>query len=504
LEAETSGGYCLPEAQLAVSGIEVARSIYDTLTAPNEDGEIVPFLAESVEHDDAYQEWTITLRPDVTFHDGTPVDAEIVRDNLDAYRGAYKDGSGELIRNPLLSVFTFTDVESIEATDDRTVTVSTSRPWVAFDWFLWSNYAFGIMARAQLDAPAEECSTEMIGTGPFVLDSWTVNSELVVTRNEDYWRVDAAGGQLPYLDRITFKPIPEVAQRINALESGQIDITHTSDTEQIADRLRPLVDDGTLTSVESDAFGEVNYIMLNSGVAPFDDENARLAVAHALDRELLRDVRGGGIGTLAQGPFQDDVVGYVEDTGYPEFDLDAAAAAAEAYEAENGEPLSFSYSFAGTEAGTLLAQEIQQQLGEAGIDMRLSPSGDQATALNAVISGDFQAVSFRNHAGGDPDMQYDWWYSASPVNFGRIDDTEVDDLLDAGRTATEGRDQIYEDLNRRLGEQAFNLWTSFTLWGIFSDPSVHGIAGPPLPDDAGGPFPGLANGHDVAGLWRST
>ena len=89
LEAETGDGWCLQEAQLAISGTMVARSIYDTLTAPNADGEYVPYLAESVEPDQDYKEWTITLRDGVTFHDGSPLTAEVVKNNLDAYRGQY-------------------------------------------------------------------------------------------------------------------------------------------------------------------------------------------------------------------------------------------------------------------------------------------------------------------------------------------------------------------------------------------------------------------------------
>ncbi len=87
LEAETNGGYCLAEAQLAISGVQVARSVYDTLTAPNADGEYVPFLAESVESNEDFTEWTITIREGIKFHNDTDLTAEVVKNNLDAYRG---------------------------------------------------------------------------------------------------------------------------------------------------------------------------------------------------------------------------------------------------------------------------------------------------------------------------------------------------------------------------------------------------------------------------------
>ena len=115
LEAETTDGWCLPEAQLAISGIMVARTIYDTLTRPNAEGVFEPWLAESVEPNDDYTEWTIGLRDGVTFHDGTELTAEVVKNNLDAYRGQYPT------RSPLLFTFVFDNVESVDVVDDATV-----------------------------------------------------------------------------------------------------------------------------------------------------------------------------------------------------------------------------------------------------------------------------------------------------------------------------------------------------------------------------------------------
>jgi len=87
LEAETTN-YCLPRAQLAISGIQVVAAIYDTLTVPDSSGKMVPYLAKSVTANADNTEWTIGLRPNVKFHDGTPVDAAAVKLNLDSYRGA--------------------------------------------------------------------------------------------------------------------------------------------------------------------------------------------------------------------------------------------------------------------------------------------------------------------------------------------------------------------------------------------------------------------------------
>ena len=90
------------------------------------------------------------------------------------------------------------------------------------------------------------------------------------------------------------------------------------------------------------------------------------------------------------------------------------------------------------------------------------------------------------------------------MNFGRFVDPEINRLLDEGRTTADEaqRKTIYEDLNQRFAEQLWNIWASYTIWSIASQPNVHGVLGPALPDGSG-PFPGLATGHPVSGMWVS-
>ena len=115
-EAEDAGGLCLPEAQLDISGINYARTIYDTLTMPNDKGEFVPYLAKSVDHNADYTVWTIGLRDGIKFHDGTALDAQVVKNNLDAYRGAYP------ARHPILFSLVFGPyIKSVDVVDPMTV-----------------------------------------------------------------------------------------------------------------------------------------------------------------------------------------------------------------------------------------------------------------------------------------------------------------------------------------------------------------------------------------------
>jgi peptide/nickel transport system substrate-binding protein len=493
LEAENTGGWCLPEGQLAISGIQVARTIYDTLTAPNEDGEFVPFLAETVEPNEDNTVWTIKLREGVKFHDGSDLTAEVVKNNLDAYRGAYP------ARQPLLFLFVFDNIASVDVVDDLTLTVTTNEPWPALPAFLYGSGRIGMLAQAQLD-DTETCDTKLIGTGPFQLEEWVVNDFLSATRFEDYWQTDSEGNQLPYLDKITYRPFVEEDARFNALQGGQLNAMHTNDPELVS-QLISEAEAGTVTLWQSDQYNEVSYVMFNSSKPPFDNKNAREAVALAIDRDEIRSVRFLDVPTMASGPFAPGAVGYLEDTGFPETDLEAAQAAADAYEAETGEPLTFSMTIYGSVSTQQTVQLIQQQLERIGVEMTIE-SIDQAQQISTALGNDWQSQYWRNHPGGDPDQQLVWWDSESPVNFGKFADPEIDDLLARGRVSDDPaeRQQIYEDLNREFADELYNVWMNWSIWTIATANDVRGVFGPDLPDGSG-PFPGLAVGNPVSGMW---
>ncbi len=490
LEAETADGWCLPEAQLAIGGIMVADSIYDTLMRPNAEGTMEPWLAEEVTANEDATQWTIKLREGVTFHDGSELTAEVVKNNIDAYRGAYPT------RSPQLFIFVLEPIESVEVVDPLTVQVNMKQSWVSFDAQLYGSGRFGIMAQAQLD-DTQTCAENLIGTGPFMDPEWVPNQSFTAVKNPDYWATDAAGEQLPYLDEIEFRPIIEVDQRQNALESGEINAMHTSDAQTIDD-LRGLGESGEVNLYESSDFGEVSYIMLNESKPPFDNIIARQALAYAVDFEEINAILNAGIVTQATGPFAPGNVGNLDDTGFPTYDLEQAESLVEQYEAETGEELSFTYSTVAGQATVQQAQLLAEQAEAAGIAVEIT-TVDQSTLIDTALAGEFEAVGWRNHPGGDPDQQYNWWKTGSPVNFGRFSDPEIDTLLDEGRTTADGRDQIYEDLNRRFAEQVHNIWLWYTPWTIATAPEVHGAPGEG--PTAAEPFPGLATGHPVTYMW---
>lgn len=485
LEALTEGGWCLPEAQLAASGIQVAGAVYDGLTRFNDQLEPVPYLAESFEPNETYDVWTVKLRPDIKFHNGEALNAEAVAMNLNAFRGTE---TFNMI--PTLFPFVLDDIAEVTVVDDLTLTITTSRPWIALPSY-FATGRFGISAPEQLQADREKCANTPIGTGPFkaVDTPWNLTGEVKVERNEDYWRTDEAGNQLPYLEGITFRAQPDTARRVENLTatSGGFDMTHLDSGPDI-EELQALAEEGDIRLVvEGIDFAEVSYVMLNSGPesdSPFADIRMRQALSMAVDRAAVNDLVNVGFNTLTDGPFGPGVLGYVEDTGLPAYDPDGAQELIDEVVADNGgEPITIRLAHTPTPITQLLADEIIAQLGEYdGIEIEESKEL-QSGLINQALAGDFDAMLWRNHPGADPDTQYVWWHSESPVNFGRITDEEVDRLLDEGRSAPpEERQQIYEDLDKRLGEQVYNIWSWYSQWVIGAKNRVHGLTTQTLPN----------------------
>jgi peptide/nickel transport system substrate-binding protein len=498
IESETTGGWCLPDAQLAAGGTEVAQAVYDTLTVPNAKGAFVPYLARSIDHNRDYTQWTITLRGGIAFHDGEPLDAAAVIQNLEAYR-----------RGPLWSA-AFGDIADVRALDNLTALVTTKVPWVDFPAALWGTGRIGIVAPAQLDDV--NCATKLIGTGPFSLKSWVPNDSLVVTKNDHYWQKDKSGNALPYLDQITFIPQEDSSQRVNGLKGGDLDLVQVADGQQIAG-LRDDARSGLVNLLVTSRDAEVEHIMLNTARAPFDRKPCRLAVAHATDAESLRESTGGATRVATQ-PFAPKTSGYQKNPGYPGFNSQDAKRLLNDCTSELGtSELGFALDSTPDPPVQALANAFKDQLAKVGIRVELTSPTNQSAYIDLATRGEFQAMLWRNFPSVDPDTLYPWWHStavdpgtgatvSNPANFSSIDDPVIDQSLEHGRSETDPtkRRQLYESIGRQFGEEAYNIWAWYVDWAFAAQPRLQGLQGPVLPtgDRRGLPITSV---QPVLGLW---
>jgi peptide/nickel transport system substrate-binding protein len=494
LEADTTN-FCLPEAQLAISGMQIARALYDPLVVPDGDGGYSPYLAKSVDPSNGYKTWTIQLRPGIKFHDGSELNATVVKNNLDAYRGSYEG------RNSVLIAFAYRDIADVKVVNEHTVQVETAVPWVAFPAALYNSGRVLMIAQAQLDADKESCETEPIGTGPFSLATWEQGRSMKLKANPDYW-IDAPDGKpYPYVDAIEFRPISNDEARVAALRSGDLNIMHSSSAADIAGNLRQLRDAGSINLLVSKEYTETTYFMLNVESAPFDVQANRVAVAQAIDRERINEEANLSFPEIANGPFVEGVPGHLDDNGFPGYDPEAAKAHVAAMK-ERGEDTTFRLLSSNNPSTIRVSVMAKRMLEEAGFTVELEVEL-QVDLISRAISGDYDMLFFRNQPGDDPDSNRVWWYGeGNLVNFGNFDDPEINENLDIGRQDPdpETRKEAYEAVNRRLGEQVYNVYLYHQPWAVAMASNVHGVLGPDLP--AGDPASQrLVTGHPLLGIW---
>lgn len=489
LDGKTTN-FCIPSAQLAISGIMVANAVYDTLTVPTQDPQkYAPYLAKDVAPNATYDQWTITLRPGVTFQDGTPVNAAAVKQNIDAWR------TGTVLQ------LMYDNIADVAAPNDSTVVVSMKTPWVAFPAWLWNIGRVGIAAPAQLDA-GEACATKLIGSGPFKVTHFDPSTGDVATeKNPSYWR-----SGFPYLDQLNFKVSVGSDTRLNGLQGGQFDVMLDSSGAAF-DTVKSLP--GITYQVAPPGRRELGMVLMNVTRPPLDDVNVRKAIAQGTDRQALNEIANKGSFTLTDQVVDQDIMGYLKDPGFPKYDPAAAKQSVAAWKkAHHGKTPTFNLQSPSDEMNIALSQEIKRQLGAIGITVNLPAPVDQATVINQAIGNQVDSFLWRNYAGGDPDTLYPWFKSGSLVNFNKINDPKVDAALAAGRSEPDPakRSAIYEGLNRRLSTQAYNLYTWYVNWYVAEQSNVKGILGPNLPDANGKtgtekPVDVLAGYHQLLGMW---
>jgi peptide/nickel transport system substrate-binding protein len=378
-------GYCMAD-NLANSSLMAGRTIYETWVEQRADGKIVPYVLSSVENSADFKQWKLTVRDGVQFHDGTPVNGDALVTNLQALRGVLTL-LGRAPSPGTAGGFTANIVDVIKVSTN-TVQVNLFRPQVDFLETLYASGRFFVRAPSQILGGAK-CSTTPIGTGPFKLVSTKLN-ELVVAKNENYWREDKNGTRLPYLDGITFTFLVETASRVSGLKSKSLDMAMFTSAGEVK-QIRDLQKNKDVTVIES---AEEYYpsIWLNNRIAPFSSKNARLAVSYAIDRVDYNKVRNRNYVSPAKSIVGPNNIMYNE-KGYIQYDLKKAKDAVAAYKAETGKDLEFSFPYtAGSTESLANATQIQKYMTAAGIKMNLLPL-TTAEIIQRAFPQQFQAMA---------------------------------------------------------------------------------------------------------------
>jgi peptide/nickel transport system substrate-binding protein len=285
-------------------------NVYEQLLRINPPGsseQFTPLLAESWESSADGLTWTFKLRPGVTFHDGEPLTAEAVKMSIEA---AADHGGASFIWLPL---------DTIEAVDELTVQFNLKYA-APVDLIASSLYGAWIVSPKALEAAAAdenyfEAGIEA-GTGPYMLESYTPDKEILLTRFDGYW-----GGwdDVKHYDKVLVTITPEAVQQQQMLEGGEVDLALSIPLENIGDfKDKP----GYNFYEEPSFFNYVGYF--NTLRAPLDNQLVRQALSYAIPYDDIIAIGAQGYATQSRGPVPAGVFPWSENTPQYTYDLKKA------------------------------------------------------------------------------------------------------------------------------------------------------------------------------------
>lgn len=457
--SDDTGNYD-PQQRPQLHARTISRQITDTLTDQDpETGEILPWLATDWEISDDTTRFTFTLRDDVTFSDGTPFDAEVVKANLDR---VVEIGPLAYIAAGYLRGYVGSEV-----LDDGRVRVTFDQPNAQF-LQATATQSLGLLSLDTLALPPEEVAAgNVVGTGPYVLDSYVPDQSITLTAREDYdWGSPLYENRgRAYYDTVEVSFIPEATTLAGSLASGQIDVAYILDAAS-ADTIE--ASDAELVSTAMPAISIPIVPFVYRDV--FADEHTRRALSLATDRQAIVDTVFQGRYEPATGVLTTTNPGYVDLSDELTYDPDQAEAELEQagwteVGADGirtnaaGERLAPSIEYVGSGTSTeALLQLLQQQWKQVGIDLVLKPVAEASE--DALHQHDYD-LSTWSQTRADPDVLrtvYSSFYENQSFLYDNAD-PELDQLLGTLQTTVDPAERlkVSEQVQRLILERGYTV-----------------------------------------------
>ena len=392
--------------------------VYDTPLNLSLDNEIVPAIATEWSVADDGVTWTMTLRDDATFHDGTPLTSADVKFSIDLWRD-------------LAWVYLSTYAEpfvDVQAPDPTTLTVTTPEPIANFESRMLAMYIVPMHIWSEIPDPLEFDNAESIGSGPFKLAEYKVDEFASLTANDDYW-----GGR-PIIDGAIFQTISNSDALLQALRTGEIDVAYefpASAIETLQAEPDIAVEAGGDTSLSDIFFNLVepeNCPTAEGGVCTghpaLRDVIVRQAMAMAIDKQALVDLSLLGYGDIglslvptALGDFYADGVedwsydpaaanALLDEAGYADSDGNGIRECAATVDCGDRGELTFRFNFpTDIDEAPREADLLKQWWNAIGIDIQVTPLDPDAATAVCCPAFDFDIFRWGWTGGAaDPDL----------------------------------------------------------------------------------------------------
>lgn len=471
LDPHTSG--------MAVS-TRVNNSIYEKLVYQTEDNRIEPWLATTWEVTDDQKTFTFKLRDDVIFHDGSKFNAEVVKYNFDRIVNPETKAASAyaLIEN----------YKSSEVIDEYTVSIHFSEPATTFLSNL-SQPKLAIVSKEAAEKYGLSLATNPVGSGPFKFVNLDENNEIVLERFDDYnWKAPFADHEgKAYLNKITYKIIPEEATRIGSVQSNQLNAVETVPPQD----LKSIKVNGNLKIYETQTAGMPYGLFINPENKPWNELEARLALQETIDVDNIVNTLYLGTYKRAWSVITPSILGYDQSLEYTDkIDLENAnkrleslgwTKNSEGIREKDGKELVLRLidSNVNREKRHDIATIIQQQLKEIGVKLVITTSADY---YNITKNGKDYDVIGNSRVAGDPDVLRLFFHSDNlPENGGsslaRLHDNEIDQWLEEGEleSDTEKRADLYKKVQQKLIGQGYFIPIYVFPYTVATSNDVNGL-----------------------------
>jgi peptide/nickel transport system substrate-binding protein len=445
----------------AVDDADVDYAIYGTLFRISPRGAIEPDLATGYTVSEDGLTYDIALRHGVKFQDGTPFDAAAVKFNLDREL----DPKNDCWCRSFISA-----IASVETKGNDHVILHLKKAYAPLPYALGGIFGGLVASPTAIENYGRDYANHPVGAGPFRFVSQEAGNYVTVERWPGYWR---KGG--PYLDKVTFRAIPDAQARYSSLLAGSI-----QSDENAAFREVVAAKQNKSVVVQAIPGLGTTFIMFDVRKPPFDNVVARRTVGFATDFAAIDKGLYHDLYTPVQSPFPPASWAHQKNVpGYPAYD----PAKAKALLKKLG-GLAFTLSIVNSPDVLQLAEALQSEWKAAGMHVNIKQE-DQVTLINDAHDFGFQAAGYRWRGAFDPALEVTPFFACNAsFNHSGLCDKPLDALLQQGVAERDKakRLAIYHQVDARLAELFPYDFLYAADWWRLHTPKLHGI--PPMPDNA--------------------
>ncbi len=419
---------------------QVFYNLHETLLTAQPDGEVTPGLA-SYEIKDPLT-YVITLKPNLTYHDGTPVDAASAKANIERY---LDPAVGSIRKSD------FGPIAGVDVNGPLVFTIRMSAAYAPLPLVLTTRAGMLVSMKA-VAAMGADFATRAVGCGPYKFTSWTKNAELVMDKFPGYWQGDKHS-----FDRLVFRPIADETVRLANLRSGTLQLIDSVPPQAVAQLGR----EAKLQMAQMPGVG-FNAWSLNCTRAPFSDARVRRAFLRAVDPDVVQRVVYFGTGRVSHGPLS-PAVPWAFDPNFDPPGHDSQAAKAMLSEAGVRTPLAVTITTTNSPQMVRVAQIIQAQAGEAGFQVEVKQI-DPTSLITVLRARDFDICMSPWSGRYDPDGNMFFWFTkGGPNNFAGYASDMMTALLGKARSEIDraARAKLYHEAQSLLGQDAPMLFLHF-------------------------------------------